>query len=128
MVHLYNISIHFIRFLFWVASFFNSKAALFTQGRKDIFKKIKSSLLENTSQILWVHCASLGEFEQARPVIEKLKSEFRSYKILLTFFSPSGFEVRKNYDQADYIFYLPWDTHKNATRFMNEVKPAMAIS
>jgi 3-deoxy-D-manno-octulosonic-acid transferase len=110
-----------------VASLFNSKAALFTKGRKDIFKKIKSSLLQNTSPIIWVHCASLGEFEQARPVIEKLKGEFRSYKILLTFFSPSGFEVRKNYDQADYIFYLPWDTHKNAIRFINEVQPAMAI-
>lgn len=127
MVHLYNISIGILRFLFWVASFFNSKAKLFTQGRKDIFKKIKSSFRENKSPIIWVHCASLGEFEQARPVIERFKSEFRSSKILLTFFSPSGFEVRKNYDQADYIFYLPWDTRKNAVRFINEVQPTMAI-
>jgi 3-deoxy-D-manno-octulosonic-acid transferase len=127
MVHLYNISIGILRFLFWLASFFNSKATLFTKGRKDIFKKIKSSLRENKSPVIWVHCASLGEFEQARPVIEKFKSEFQSYKILLTFFSPSGFEVRKNYDQADYIFYLPWDTHKNAVRFITEIQPAMAI-
>jgi 3-deoxy-D-manno-octulosonic-acid transferase len=127
MVQLYNISISALRFLFWVASFFNSKAALFTTGRKEIFKKIKSALLENKSPIIWIHCASLGEFEQARPVIEKLKGEFQSHKILLTFFSPSGFEVRKNYEKADYVFYLPWDTHKNAIKFLGAVQPVLAI-
>src|SRR5690348_3602368 len=113
MALLYNLSISVLRFLYWVASFFNEKAEAFRNGRKGIFKRLHAKLATNTAPIVWVHCASLGEFEQARPVIEKFKTEFPSYKILLTFFSPSGFEVRKNYDKADYIFYLPWDTHKH---------------
>ncbi len=84
-------------------------------------------LKSNQSPIVWVHCASLGEFEQARTFIEKFKTEFPNYKILLTFFSPSGFEVRKNYDKADYIFYLPWDTRENAERFVHIVNPKIAL-
>ena len=74
-----------------------------------------------------MHCASLGEFEQGRPVMEALKQEFPDYKILLTFFSPSGFEIRKNYSGADHIFYLPWDTKANAQKFVEIVHPALAI-
>jgi 3-deoxy-D-manno-octulosonic-acid transferase len=77
--------------------------------------------------VVWVHCASLGEFEQGRPVIEALKREFPRYKILLTFFSPSGYEVRKNYAQADYVFYLPLDTPGNAKRWVETVRPRLAI-
>ncbi len=81
----------------------------------------------NTSPLVWVHCASLGEFEQGRPIIEALKKESPSLKILLTFFSPSGFEVRKNYAHADYIFYLPWDTAHNAKQFIDITRPSLAI-
>ena len=78
-------------------------------------------------QVLWFHAASVGEFEQARPIIEWYKSEKSEYKILLTFFSPSGYELRKNYDQADWVFYMPADTTSNAVKFINTVKPVKAI-
>lgn len=81
----------------------------------------------NSSPLVWVHCASLGEFEQGRPIIESIKQEFPSHKIFLTFFSPSGYEVRKNYPLADYVFYLPVDTAKNARRFIEALKPILAI-
>lgn len=79
------------------------------------------------SPLVWMHCASLGEFEQGRPLIEEIKINFPSYKILLTFFSPSGYEVRKNYQGADYIFYLPTDNNKNAKEFLKITKPALII-
>ena len=81
----------------------------------------------NNSPVVWIHCASLGEFEQARPLIEILKKEYNGLKILLTFFSPSGYEVRKKYDKADMVAYLPWDTPSNAATFVSISKPSMAI-
>ena len=80
-----------------------------------------------SDRIVWVHAASLGEFEQARPIIERLRAEHPEYKILLTFFSPSGYEIRKNYEGADYVFYLPADTPSNARRFLDIVHPEIAI-
>lgn len=77
--------------------------------------------------LIWVHCSSLGEFEQGRPLIEKIRTTYPSYKILLTFFSPSGYEVRKNYEGADYIFYLPGDSRKNATQFLDIAKPGLIL-
>lgn len=124
---IYNITLLLIRTGYFIAGLFNTKARAFVDGRKGLFKKLKKRLEGNTGSIVWVHCASLGEFEQGRPVMEKLKQEFSTYKILLTFFSPSGFEVRKNYENADYVFYLPWDTHKNAITFIEIVKPVIAI-
>jgi 3-deoxy-D-manno-octulosonic-acid transferase len=123
---LYNlfISIYLLGIRF--ASLFNEKAKLWLEGRKNIFKEIEKAVLPNDS-VIWVHVASLGEFEQARPVIEKLKEYFPSHKILLTFFSPSGYEIRKNYDKADYVFYLPLDTKSNAKRFVRTVKPKLVI-
>lgn len=97
------------------------------QGRKDVITKIQQAFTSNSAKVVWVHCASLGEFEQGRPLIEKLKQEFPDYKILLTFFSPSGYEVRKNYALADGVYYLPWDTKRNATSFLDAVKPALAV-
>src|SRR5690606_29629951 len=76
---------------------------------------------------IWIHCASLGEFEQGRPIIEEIKSRYPQYSIVLTFFSPSVFEVKKNYGEADHIFYLPIDTRRNARRFINLVKPQLAL-
>ena len=99
-------------------------------GRKGIWEKLKSeagSRRSDDSKIIWVHCASLGEFEQGRPLIEKLKAQDAGYKILLTFFSPSGYEIRKNYIGADWVFYLPMDGPQNAKRFMQIVNPSLVI-
>jgi 3-deoxy-D-manno-octulosonic-acid transferase len=105
-----------------VSLFGNQKAKLWIAGRRNIFEKLTGNLKPNEKRI-WVHAASLGEFEQGRPIIEKIKSQYPEYKILVTFFSPSGYEVRKNYNGADYIYYLPADTLRNAKRFINLVKP-----
>lgn len=105
---------------------FNPKARLWFQGRRDIFAKMSSSISLG-DRVIWFHVASLGEFEQGRPLIELMRERHPQYKILITFFSPSGFEVRKNYALADYIFYLPSDTPSNVSRFMNIVRPKAAF-
>ena len=131
MSHLYNISIYLYSFVIWFSSVFNNKARLWIDGRKNIFERIREALEDEPSgearKIAWFHCASLGEFEQGRPVIEEFRTRFPAYKIFLTFFSPSGFEVRKNYRDADYIFYLPADTRHNAVRFISLVNPQMVF-
>ena len=109
-----------------MSSPFNAKAKLWVNGRKDLLKHISKSL-QNDEKRIWIHCASLGEFEQGRPVIERLKSEFPEYKIVLTFFSPSGYEIRKNYKGADYVFYIPEDTSKNSKAFISLIKPAFVV-
>lgn len=124
---LYNIFIRLYPFIIRLISPFNPKAKSWLQGRKNIFKNIASALNNDKSKKIWVHCASLGEFEQGRPVIEKLKADYPSYKIVLTFFSPSGYEVQKNYKSADYIFYLPMDSRANAEKFFNLIQPSLAI-
>jgi 3-deoxy-D-manno-octulosonic-acid transferase len=125
---LYTLSIHFLRLAFVLASPFSLKARQFVSGRWRIFSKLKSALANDEQrQLVWVHCASLGEFEQGRPIIELLKEKIPGVKILLTFFSPSGYEVRKNYALADYIFYLPWDSPSQAKKFVSITKPSMAI-
>ena len=101
-----------------LASLFNTKAKQWVKGRKDIFIHINEALKENNKPLVWVHAASLGEFEQGRPIIEALKEKHPEYGILLAFFSPSGYEVRKEYDLADFVFYLPLDTPQNAKRFL----------
>jgi 3-deoxy-D-manno-octulosonic-acid transferase len=108
------------------AVFGNAKAKLWVNGRKGLLQEIEAIDWGNREYI-WVHCASLGEFEQGRPLIEKIKQENPSQKILLTFFSPSGYEVRKNYSGANYIFYLPADLQDNAARFVAAVKPKTAL-
>ncbi|MBL4592377.1 MAG: 3-deoxy-D-manno-octulosonic acid transferase [Flavobacteriales bacterium] len=100
---------------------FNPKAKLWIEGRKGIFKKLNE--INSDENIYWFHCASLGELEQGKPIIEKLKKNDPNIKILITFFSPSGYEFGKNYEKADYIFYLPLDTPSNAKRFIDIVKP-----
>ncbi len=127
MVVFYSFSILIVRTLYHLASLFNIKAKAFVSGRKDLYTRLEQAFHTNTSPVIWVHCASLGEFEQGRPVIEKLKSEFPHHKLLLTFFSPSGYEVRKKYSHADYVTYLPWDTARNAHRFVERTKPVLAI-
>lgn len=124
----YKVGIFFYYSFIRFASLFNHKAKLWVRGRKDIFSRMEKALKERIrpgDKVLWFHCASLGEFEQGRPVIEKLKAQ--GNKIVLTFFSPSGYENRKNYEHADAVFYLPFDFAGNAERFVSIVKPAAAL-
>lgn len=123
----YNFSIHILAGIYALASMLNAKAKLFVSGRKNIFTRLAASFTSQQSPVIWIHCASLGEFEQGRPIIEALRPAFPNHKILLTFFSPSGYENKKDYSQADFIFYLPWDTPANARRFVEITKPVLAI-
>ncbi|WP_321310231.1 glycosyltransferase N-terminal domain-containing protein [Marinifilum fragile] len=126
MVLFYNLSIRLYVLLIRIAAFFNPKAKQWVVGRKNVFVKLQEEI-NGEEDIVWFHSASLGEFEQGRPVIESFKEKYPNSKILLTFFSPSGYEVRKNYEGADYIFYLPPDFARNAKRFMDIVNPKMAF-
>ncbi len=135
MIFLYNIALQFYKALIHIVALFgNEKAQLWINGRKDIFKHIQRVISNhpiNTEQpqpkTIWMHVASLGEFEQGRPIIEKLKKETPQYKIVLTFFSPSGYEIRKNYPFVNNVFYLPLDSPQNALQFLDLVKPDLAI-
>lgn len=127
LVLLYNIIILCMQLLAGVTAFFNPKTRQLVKGHSELSKKISQSLLNNQAPVIWFHCASLGEFEQGRPVIEALLKSYPTHKIFLTFFSPSGYEVRKNYNQADWVFYLPWDTANNARQLINTVKPVLSI-
>lgn len=123
----YTLSIRLLQLFYRFAALLNSKAQLFVHGRSGLFEKLKIAFYENKNPVIWIHCASLGEFEQGRPIIEYFKKQNPTFKILLTFFSPSGYEVRKNYAQADYIFYLPWDTAHNAKQLISITNPSIAI-
>lgn len=123
----YTLGIRLLAILYRLAVPFNLKAKQFVRGRKNLFKKLSARFTGNSYKIIWVHCASLGEFEQGRPIIELIKKQRTDIKILLTFFSPSGYEIRKNYEGADFIYYLPWDTRKNTEKFISITKPSLAI-
>ncbi len=124
---LYNAGIRIAAFSMRAAGAFNEKARLFVEGRSKLLQRMSNALQKDKSQRVWIHCASLGEFEQGRPVMEAIRREFPDIKIVLTFFSPSGYEQRKNYPGADFIFYLPWDTSNNAREFVSIVDPSLAI-
>ncbi len=102
------------------------KARLWSEGRKGLFERMRAKI-DPKARIVWLHVASLGEFEQGRPIIEEIRRSHPEYKILLTFFSPSGYEIRKNYAGADYIFYLPIDTRRNVRQFLDIAHPEVAI-
>jgi 3-deoxy-D-manno-octulosonic-acid transferase len=136
---LYNLSIYVYHFIIWVVSPFNKKAELWIDGRSSMFD-VRGLMFGNLTlkaehqttnheyrKTAWFHCASLGEFEQGRPVIEKYKETFPDHKIVLTFFSPSGYEVRKNYAGADFICYLPSDTPSNAKEFIEKINPTIVF-
>lgn len=125
-VFIYNIFLLFFGTGTRIAALFNAKAKKWVQGRRNIFERLEAAV-SNQEKIIWMHCASLGEFEQGRPLIERLKARESGYRILLTFFSPSGYEVRKNYDGADWVFYLPMDGAGNARRFLEIVQPSLVI-
>lgn len=111
-----------------IAANFHPKAKLWVDGRKDLLAQIESEVLPFDGKTVWVHCASLGEFEMARPIIEALKSRPANVpRIILTFFSPSGFEVRKNYPGVDHVFYLPFEGKENASRFVSAIRPEVTV-
>ena len=126
MKFLYNLGIYLLNALARVFALFNSKARLWVAGTSNWESKIIGKIKPGDRNI-WIHCASLGEFEQGRPVIEALKKEHPDIKVVLTFFSPSGYEVRKNYEKADCICYLPADTPFNSNRFTDLINPEFAI-
>ncbi|MCC5944312.1 MAG: 3-deoxy-D-manno-octulosonic acid transferase [Bernardetiaceae bacterium] len=122
----YNVAIAFYAFFLELASFFNPKARLFTLGRRDILTQY-ARYFEQKRAPVWLHCASLGEFEQARPLIERIHREQPEQKILLTFFSPSGYEVRKDYELADWVLYLPLDRYETMQKLVQLVRPRLFV-
>lgn len=123
---MYDILILIYAGLVRLAQYFNPKARLMIAGHREIFRTLEQNI-DPSSKYIWFHAASLGEFEQGRPVIEKIKTDYPQYKVLLTFFSPSGYEVRKNYPFADIVCYLPFDTRRNVLRFLKVVRPSISI-
>jgi len=122
---LYNCIVLIATFFLSIVALFNKKIKLFVEGRATAFDRL--SVFKADDKVVWFHAASLGEFEQGRPIIERLKQEFPSHKVLLTFFSPSGYEVRKDYELADVVCYLPMDSKRNVKQFLDTVNPTMAV-
>lgn len=123
---MYNIIMYIIQLGVAIGSIFNDKLRKMWQGERDAVQTLRKKV-EPDADYIWFHAASLGEFEQGRPLMEQIKKSYPQYKILLTFFSPSGYEVRKNYEGADIITYLPIDTVGNARQFLRTVRPVMAF-
>jgi 3-deoxy-D-manno-octulosonic-acid transferase len=123
---LYTFAIRVFGLLAWVAARFKRTARLWVEGRKGWHRRLKSDI-GKTENLVWFHAASLGEFEQGRPIIETFRREYPGHPILLTFFSPSGYEVRKDFDKVDFVHYLPLDTPGNARRFLDVTRPKIAV-
>lgn len=122
----YNIGIRVYWLAAWIASIWNPKAKKWVKGRKGWYRTLRNCIGQEDA-VIWFHCASLGEFEQGRPLIEEIRSRFPAHKILLTFFSPSGYEKRKSYDKVDHVMYLPLDTARNARLIAGAMKLEMVI-
>ena len=123
---IYNLAMYLLELGVKLAALFSDKPAKMVKGHRDAYDLLKSKIDRN-SRYIWFHAASLGEFEQGRPLIERIRKEYPQYKILQTFFSPSGYEVRKNYDGADIVCYLPIDTPSNVKKFIDLVNPCMVF-
>ena len=123
---LYNLGLRLYAGAIRLAAFRNPKARLWVEGRRDWLRRMTEQI-DPAARIVWIHVASLGEFEQGRPIIEQIRRTQPDFKILLTFYSPSGYEIRKNYEGADYIFYLPLDTPAQVRRFLDAARPEIAI-
>ena len=123
---IYNLGIHIYQLGVKLAALFSDKPAKMVKGHQEVFDLLKNKIDRN-ARYIWFHAASLGEFEQGRPLIERIRKEYPQYKILQTFFSPSGYEVRKNYDGADIVCYLPFDTLGNVRKFIDLVNPCMVF-
>jgi len=126
MLFLYNLIVQIVSFLLKIVALFSPKIKLFVDGRKPVFEILEAKI-KSTDKTIWFHAASLGEYEQGLPVIEKIKEKFPNHKIVITFFSPSGYEVRKNNAITDVTVYLPLDTKKNAKHFLSLVHPEMVF-
>ena len=127
MLFLYTLALRLYALLLQLAAPFVPKAAQWVRGRRNLLPQIQQALRGETAPLVWFHCASLGEFEQGRPLIEAYAQQYPSHKIVLTFFSPSGYEVRKNWPGAAYVFYLPLDTAAHARLFLEAVQPRLAV-
>ena len=123
---MYNLAIYLYLFGVAIASLFSKKVKTMWRGERHALDVLKEKV-DPDAKYIWFHAASLGEFEQGRPLMERIRRDYPEYKILLTFFSPSGYEVRKDYQGADIICYLPLDTIRNARRFLRRVRPVMAF-
>jgi 3-deoxy-D-manno-octulosonic-acid transferase len=126
-VLIYRLAIGLYAIAVRIASLFSKKAQLFVAGRRKLLSHIRYSLIDERRPRIWMHCASLGEFEQGRPVLERLRKEYPAHAFVLTFFSPSGYEIRKDYPGADHVFYLPIDTPANARKFLDLVQPKLCV-
>lgn len=126
MLAIYNIIVQIANFLLKIIAIFSPKIKLFVDGRKTVFEILKEKI-DSNDKTIWFHAASLGEYEQGLPVIEKIKEKYPNHKIIITFFSPSGYEVRKKNVLADVTIYLPLDTKKNAQRFLELAHPEMVF-
>ena len=126
MLFFYNLLVHLLAALLPLLALFSSKLKLFVQGRKSVWDSL-SSQLQASDKTIWFHAASLGEYEQGLPVIEALKVNYPQHKIVVTFFSPSGYEVRKNNTIADVTVYLSLDTQSNAQRFIETIQPELVF-
>jgi len=130
MHFLYTLGIFMYGLLIRLAALFDRKASVWVKGRKNLFRHLEKALKEGNPDarpVIWFHASSLGEFEQGRPIIEAFRTTYPCYRILVSFFSPSGYEVRKNYEHADFVFYLPLDTPSNAKRWIATIRPVMAV-
>ncbi len=123
---LYNIATYIMSFFLWLSQVFSKKMKLFIGGRQRTFSILKEKI-KSTDQTLWFHCASLGEFEQGFPIMEAIKKQYPTYKIVVSFFSPSGYEIKKNTPIADAVVYLPMDTRASARKFVELVHPTVAF-
>ncbi|QNJ97890.1 3-deoxy-D-manno-octulosonic acid transferase [Constantimarinum furrinae] len=126
MLILYNFLTRITYFLLWIAQWFSKKLRLFVQGRKTIFETLQNKISE-TDKTIWFHCASLGEYEQGLPIMEAVKKEYPDYLLVLTFFSPSGYEIKKNTNVADVVTYLPMDSMTSARKFIRLVHPSLVF-
>lgn len=126
MLFFYNILTHIASFFLKGVALFNPKIKLFVNGRKGVFLKLEKAI-SSEEKTIWIHCASLGEYEQGLPIIKALKKQYSTHKIIVSFFSPSGYEVKKNNSDADIITYLPLDTKTNAKRFLDLIHPELTI-
>jgi len=123
---LYSFLMQIAAFLLWIAQYFSKKLKLFVSGRKDVFEILKNKI-NPLDKTVWFHCASLGEFEQATPIIEAIKLNFPEHKIVISFFSPSGYEIKKKTPIADAVIYLPLDTPRNAKRLIKAIHPSLVL-
>lgn len=127
MLYFYRLLITLYEWSIRLAVPFKPKAKLFIEGRKGLLLRIKAAMAAESRPRIWVHCASLGEFEQGRNLIELLRQQYPGHALVLTFFSPSGYQVRRKYKGADYVFYLPLDSKENAAQFVLDIQPVLAV-